>query len=119
MTELGADDTVTTYPWISLLGDPNQACGIGAMGCTAALFFSNVGAAFGTAKSGVSIFEVTSIKPELVFKSIIPVVMAGILGMYGLIIGIIIKQNSKYQAPHIFRKSFILGTDLTHFCFQS
>jgi len=77
------------------LGDPNQAVLWGALGVVSALFFSNMGAAFGTAKAGVGIVEVTSIKPELVFRSIIPVVMAGILGMYGLIIGIIIKQQSK------------------------
>ena len=105
---LGADPipeptAANSYIWISLLGDPNQAAGIGALGCVFALFFSNVGAAFGTAKSGCAILEITSIKPELVFKSIIPVVMAGILGMYGLIIGIILKQNSKSFAQLSFQ----------------
>merc|ERR1711934_691184 len=33
------------------------------------------------------------LKPDLLFKSIIPVVMAGILGMYGLIIGILIRGS--------------------------
>ena len=43
------------YMWMSILGDPNQACGIGALGCVFALFFANVGAAIGTAKSGCAI----------------------------------------------------------------
>ena len=34
-------------------------------------------------------------RPELVMKSIVPVVMAGILGIYGLIIAVIISTGSK------------------------
>ena len=45
----------------------------------------------GTAKSGVGIVSVAVLKPELIFRSIIPVVMAGVLGMYGMIIAILIK----------------------------
>jgi len=85
----------TNFEAVNVLGDPNQAIAFGAMGVAAALVFANLGAAYGTARSGVGIVEVTSQKPELVFRSIIPVVMAGILGMYGLIIAIIIKQQSK------------------------
>jgi V-type H+-transporting ATPase proteolipid subunit len=35
------------------------------------------------------------LKPELIMKSIIPVVMAGILGIYGLIISVIVNNKSK------------------------
>ena len=80
---------------INNLGDPNQAIGFGALGIAAALIFSNMGAAFGTAKAGLGIVEVAAERPELIFRSIIPVVMAGILGMYGMIIAIIMKGNSK------------------------
>lgn len=34
-------------------------------------------------------------RPDMVIKSIIPVVLAGILGIYGLIIAVIISTNSK------------------------
>ena len=77
------------------LGDPNQAVFFGAMGVTSALVFANLGAAYGTAKSGVGIVSVAVLKPDLLFRSIIPVVMAGILGMYGMIIAILLKGNSK------------------------
>ena len=33
------------------------------------------------------------LKPELIFKSIVPIIMAGILGIYGLIVCIIIFQS--------------------------
>ena len=76
-------------------GDPNQALFFGGMGIVSALVFGNLGAAYGTAKSGVGICCVAVMKPELIFKSIIPVVMAGILGIYGLIISVIIAGNCK------------------------
>ena len=34
------------------------------------------------------------LKPELIIKSAVPVVMAGILGIYGMIVAVIIVQNS-------------------------
>merc|ERR1711981_1105683 len=61
----------------------------------AALVFANLGAAYGTAKSGVGIVSVAVLKPDLLFSSIIPVVMAGVLGMYGMIIAILLKGNIK------------------------
>jgi V-type H+-transporting ATPase proteolipid subunit len=62
--------------------------------------FTNViivgfGAAYGTAKSGVGISSMGVSKPDLVMRSIIPVVMAGVVGIYGLIIAVIIGTGSK------------------------
>ena len=50
----------------------------------------DLGAAYGTAKSGIGISTMGVLKPELIMKSIVPVVMAGILGIYGLIIAVIL-----------------------------
>ena len=66
----------------------------GFMGAMSALVFSCMGAAYGTAKSGVGIASMGVMRPELVMKSIVPVVMAGVLGIYGLIIAVIISTNS-------------------------
>ena len=52
--------------------------------------FANLGASYGTAKSGVGIASMGVLKPELIFKSIVPIIMAGILGIYGLIVSIIL-----------------------------
>ena len=60
------------------------------MGVTAALVFSNLGAAYGTAKAGVGICSMGVLRPELIFKSLIPIIMAGILGIYGLIVSVIL-----------------------------
>ena len=56
------------------------------------------GAAYGTAKSGVGIASMGVMRPELVMKSIVPVVMAGVLGIYGLIIAVIISTGSALSA---------------------
>jgi len=59
------------------------------MGLTAALVFANLGAAYGTAKSGVGICVISVLRYDLMFKSLIPGIMAGILGIYGLIVAVI------------------------------
>ena len=55
----------------------------------------DLGAAYGTAKSGIGISTMGVLKPDLIVKSLIPVIMAGILGIYGLIISVILLQKSK------------------------
>ena len=65
----------------------------GFMGAASALVFANIGAAYGTAKSGVGIASMGVMRPELVMKSVIAPVMAGVLGIYGLIIAVIISTN--------------------------
>jgi len=59
------------------------------------LFIIDLGAAYGTAKSGIGISTMGVLKPDLIVKSVVPVVMAGILGIYGLIIAVILLQKSK------------------------
>ena len=74
----------------------------GYMGIASALCFANIGAAYGTAKSGVGILNMGISKPEAIIKSVIPVIMAGILGIYGLIVAVILKQNIKPAEYSIF-----------------
>lgn len=63
-----------------------------------------MGAAYGTAKSGVGVASMGVMRPELVMKSIVPVVMAGVLGIYGLIIAVIISTgiNPKAKSYYLF-----------------
>tara|TARA_B100001778_G_C18451667_1_gene567005 strand:- start:316 stop:807 length:492 start_codon:yes stop_codon:yes gene_type:complete len=75
----------------------------GFMGAMSALVFSCMGAAYGTAKSGVGIASMGVMRPELVMKSIVPVVMAGVLGIYGLINAVIISTNSASTATRSLR----------------
>merc|ERR1719310_1283823 len=69
---------------------PASAPFFGFMGCAAALVFACLGAAYGTAKSGVGVANMGVLHPDVVMKSIIPVVMAGVLGIYGLIVAVLL-----------------------------
>src|ERR1700712_3827102 len=77
----------------------------GALGCTSAIVFTCFGAAYGTAKAGVGVCGMAVLRPDLIVKStltsmlactrckideltetstdIVPIVMAGIIGIYG------------------------------------
>ena len=68
-------------------------CFFGYMGIACALVFANLGAAYGTAKSGVGICAMGIMKPTSIIKGVIPVIMAGILGIYGLIVSVILAQK--------------------------
>lgn len=36
-------------------------------------------------------------RPDLIMKSVIPVVMAGIIGIYGLVVSVVIVNSSKWS----------------------
>lgn len=72
---------------------PQSAGFFGSMGAAAALVFANLGSAYGAAKSGVGVAYLGLAAPEKIMRGIVPVVMAGILGIYGLIIAVIINNN--------------------------
>merc|ERR1711920_442049 len=91
--------TMSMYAASTLLAhecDPSSAF-FGFMGVASSIVFANLGAAYGTAKSGVGICSMGVMRPDLVMRSIIPVVMAGVLGIYGLITAVII--NGKLDTP--------------------
>lgn len=67
----------------------------GFMGVACALVFANIGSAYGTAKSGLGISYLGVIKPDGIMRAIIPVIMAGILGIYGLVVAVLLIQKSK------------------------
>ena len=73
----------------------------GYMGITCALVFANLGAAYGTAKSGVGICAMGIMKPSSIIKGVIPVIMAGILGIYGLIVAVILGQKLSGENVYI------------------
>lgn len=72
---------------------PPSAPFFGAMGATAALVFACLGSAYGSAKAGVGVAQLGIMAPEKIMRAIVPVVMAGILGIYGLIVALLILNN--------------------------
>merc|ERR1719197_333074 len=62
------------------------------MGVASALVFANLGAAYGTAKSGVGIASLGVIDSSKVLKGLIPIIMAGI---FGVIISVLLVGDCK------------------------
>jgi ATP synthase proteolipid subunit len=83
--------------WDAPTRDPVRATSDRFFFCVAGM-----GAAYGTAKSGVGVASMGVMRPELVMKSIVPVVMAGVLGIYGLIIAVIISTGINPKAKPYF-----------------
>jgi len=91
---------------------PAYAPFFGVMGATSAMVFSALGAAYGTAKSGTGIAAMSVMRPELIMKSIIPVVMAGIIAIYGLVVAVLI--GSSISTGYKLMASFLhLGAGLS------
>lgn len=76
---------------------PQSAGLFGSLGAAVALVFANLGSAYGAAKSGVGVAYLGLSAPEKIMRGIVPVVMAGILGIYGLIIAVIINNNIRTE----------------------
>ena len=77
---------------------PASAPFFGYLGAASAMALANLGAAYGTAKAGAGISGMGVSRPDLVMKALIPVVMAGVVGIYGLIIAVIISTKGE-RAP--------------------
>lgn len=112
------------------------------MGCMAAVVFTCMGAAYGTAKAGVGVCATGVIRPDLIVKStslfaslskrtlnpqqqsaitnpffffcldIIPVVMAGIIGIYGLVVSVLISSGLR-QISSLYTGFVQLGAGLS------
>lgn len=72
------------------------------------------GAAYGTARSGIAIAAVGTGKPEIIVKSLLPVIMAGILSLYGMVIAIFIALCVDSQRPmSLFAGALQMGAGLS------
>ncbi|CAD8149710.1 unnamed protein product [Paramecium pentaurelia] len=78
----------------------------GFMGVTMALVLANLGAGYGTFKAGAGIAAIGIWKPEIIMKSLIPVVMAGILGIYGMIVAVLLSQKVKSPLEYTYKSGF-------------
>jgi V-type H+-transporting ATPase 16kDa proteolipid subunit len=57
------------------------------------------GAAYGTAKSGVGIASMGVLRPDLIIKNVVPVIMAGIIGIYGLVVAVLVSDGRTFPSP--------------------
>ncbi len=64
---------------------------LSALGVASALSLTAIGAAYGTAKSAMGIIHISVMRPDLMMRCSLPVIMAGIVGLYGLILCIFLQ----------------------------
>ena len=79
------------------------------MGVAIALIFANVGAAYGTSKSAIGIANLGMINPDKIFRALIPIIMAGILGIYGLIVAVLLQSKAELADKEAGFKLFAAG----------
>ena len=94
---------------------PPTAPLLGFSGAALAVIFSSIGAAYGTCKSGVGIAGMGVNNPGQVMKALIPVVMAGVIGIYGLIVAVIISTNVEAPSNQNFQPKYSLFTGAGQF----
>ncbi|KAK7192208.1 v-type proton ATPase 16 kDa proteolipid subunit 2 [Paraphaeosphaeria sporulosa] len=89
---------------------PSFAPFVGMSGIAFAMIFGCLGAAYGTAKSGIGISGVGTYRPDLIMKCLIPVVMSGILAVYALVISVLIASDIRPPPD----KNYSLYTGIMH-----
>jgi len=72
---------------------PIYAPAFGYMGAAGCMILANFGSAWGTWKAGTGVCKMGINYPSGIIKNIVPIVMAGVLGIYGLIVAVIITQG--------------------------
>ncbi|EDW48217.1 V-type proton ATPase 16 kDa proteolipid subunit [Drosophila sechellia] len=87
------------------LDEPQYASFFCILGAVCAIVFSTLGAAYGTAKASVGISSMSIKHPQLIMKAIVPVVMAGIIAIYGLVIAVLLAGS--LSSPYSAYKGFL------------
>ncbi|KAG7088437.1 v-type proton ATPase 16 kDa proteolipid subunit 2 [Marasmius oreades] len=91
---------------------PPYAPFFGFAGVASSMVLSTIGAAYGTAKAGIGIAGLGTFKPELIMKSLIPVVMSGIIAVYGLVVSVLIAGGLTPRNYSLFAGFVHLGAGL-------
>ncbi|KAL5501515.1 VMA11 [Sanghuangporus sanghuang] len=86
---------------------PPYAPFFGFAGVSSAMILSTVGAAYGTSKAGIGIAGLGTFRPELIMKSLIPVVMSGIIAVYGLVVSVLIAGALNPSQPYSLFSGFL------------
>jgi V-type H+-transporting ATPase proteolipid subunit len=72
---------------------PSWAPTLGFLGASLCIILANWGAAWGTWKSGIGLCSMGVNHPGGIIKNLVAIIMAGVLGIYGLIVAIIIASG--------------------------
>lgn len=95
---------------------PSWAVVVGYTGVAVAVSMSSWGAAWGTWKSGVSLLHTGIQHPNSVMKNIIPVVMSGVIGIYGLIVAVILSESILQPQEGTRKNVYSIHMAFAHLC---
>lgn len=95
---------------------PSWAVSVGYMGVASAAVLSNWGSAWGTWKAGVTLVHTGIRHPSSVMKNVIPIVMAGVIGIYGLIVAVILAESITVPTDGTRENTYSAYTALAHLC---
>mmetsp|Transcript_21170 Transcript_21170/g.31583 ORF Transcript_21170/g.31583 Transcript_21170/m.31583 type:complete len:220 (-) Transcript_21170:541-1200(-) len=95
---------------------PSWALSVGYLGVASAAVLSNWGSAWGTWKAGVSLVHTGIRHPESVMKNVIPIVMAGVIGIYGLIVAVILSEAINKPEDSTRVNTYSIYTAMAHLC---
>ena len=87
------NDATTTSNSPNLGACPYTSSFYSFLGMAIGVGFATLGSAYGTAKAGKGVVASGVMKPAQAMKNTLPVIMAGVLGIYGLIIAIVINTS--------------------------
>jgi V-type H+-transporting ATPase 16kDa proteolipid subunit len=88
---------------------------LGASGC---MILASWGSAWGTWRAGLGVCQMGIDHPKGIIKNIVPIVMAGVLGIYGLIVSVIITQSISSPGGDA-ANTYSLYNGYTHVSFSS
>jgi V-type H+-transporting ATPase proteolipid subunit len=71
-----------------------------------------IGAGYATAKTGVAVLSVCTLRPDILMRAFVPVAMAGIVGLYGIIVAIFLMTRMARDTYSLFMGSTHLGAGL-------
>uniref|UniRef100_A0A7S1BS78 V-type proton ATPase proteolipid subunit n=1 Tax=Corethron hystrix TaxID=216773 RepID=A0A7S1BS78_9STRA len=91
---------------------PDFAPAFGYAGAGLCMILANFGSAWGTWKAGLGVCKMGIQSPGLVIKNIVPIVMAGVLGIYGLIVAVILTQS--ISKPGEYGNTYSLYSSYAH-----
>ncbi|GKY96193.1 hypothetical protein MPSEU_000579200 [Mayamaea pseudoterrestris] len=92
---------------------PSWAVAYGYLGASSCMILSAWGSAWGTWRAGLGVCQMGIDHPAGVIKNIVPIVMAGVLGIYGLIVSVIITQA--ITVPSSLGNAYSTFNGYTHF----
>ncbi|KAJ3496961.1 hypothetical protein NLG97_g2268 [Lecanicillium saksenae] len=85
--------------WATEANRPVYAPFFSAMGCSCAVVLGCFGAAYATAKSSLGIISAGVLHPDTLVKNLVPVIMASVIAIFGLIVSVIITGDMKAEVP--------------------